>query len=493
MPEEPVPIHPIVRGAFQTMSSAYIGRFIHLSATLLLMHRLSSEAFGQVDFAISLLAMVVAVRNLGLHFALLHEHDRVDELAPTHLVLITGLGALGTVVAIGLSLFYVSEWHGETVASILLIFALFDLLRIATVTSEIQLRRDLAFGRLALSHVSGTVTAAMVAIAVGFLGGGIWALVFGHSVNSIGYVLVYCTLLRYYRPLPWKRLREFDATAARKLIRYGLWFWLGGIAQTLILQYDKLIVGTMISTEVLGFYGRAQFFAQMPTGAITHALLNVTGTVYARYQQHRIRLSAAYRRTLRLIVRTTMPISLLLIIEAPGLTRMFAGDDWLPMVPILRWLIVYSLCRPVLDDVHALLLGVGAPRSIAVFTSVQAGLLLIATPLLIHYFDLIGGLLSVNLAALIGVVLAFRYASRYVDVPWARALLPPLLSAGVAFAVRSALSSPISNLSALPAVAAGSTVLLLSYAATLLALERQTLLEEFQTLWTALRSKRESL
>ena len=155
------------------------------------------------------------------------------------------------------------------------------------------------------------------------------------------------------------------------MIRYGLWFWIGGIPKIFAQHYDKLIISLFFGLSLRGIYDAAHNFAQMPSGAISAVILRITLAVYARYQNNRDQLSAAYRRTARLILRTTVPISLVLALEANRWIHIFK-PDWAPAAPLLQWLIIYALCRPILDDVHALFYSVGSPKSIAKFASVQA-------------------------------------------------------------------------------------------------------------------------
>ncbi|MDP6776742.1 MAG: polysaccharide biosynthesis C-terminal domain-containing protein, partial [Candidatus Latescibacteria bacterium] len=202
----------------------------------------------------------------------------------------------------------------------------------------------------------------------------------------------------------------------------------------------------------------------------------------------RLKLSGAYRRTLRFVLRSAVPLSLLLVIEAPRLTRVLLGDEWMPMASILRWLVIFSLCRPVQDDVHSLLLGIGQPRRIVQFVAIQAGILFLAAPLLTRSLGVKGTALSMDVMAAVGIVLALRCASRYVDVPWIRSLAPPLLSAAAALVLRLTLSGPLARLPDLVGLLAGGAVFLVLYGAALLAMERRTLLDEFRTVWVSIRS-----
>ena len=325
---------------------------------------------------------------------------------------------------------------GRGVATALAVFAAFDLLRATALTAETQLRRDLEFGSLASAHALALILAAASGIALAFLGGGIWALILSHSVYGIGYVAVYSAMLWRRRSPLSLRLSDFRPEEARRMFGYGAWIWLGTLLQTFVLNFDRLVVEALLDLKTLGLYDRAHVFAQMPTGVITHALTGVMLTVFARYQEDREQLAGAFRRALRLIMRSAVPLSILLAIEIPALTRLVLPESWMPMASILRWLLLFSLCRPLLEVVHAMLRSIGDPRGSALFASVQAGLLLVAAPLLTRSHAIEGTAMAMNLAALAGTVVALHRSGRFVDVPWVRSMTPPVLAAAVAAGAR---------------------------------------------------------
>ena len=478
----------IARGAVHTLGSAYAGRFVNWIAVVVLTRELAPEDFGHVALAASLLAFVVSLRNFGLHNALLHQHERVHQLAPTHFLLNTALGALGTLAAIALAFLFVDGHYGRSVATALAVFAAFDLLRATAQTAETQLRRDLQFSFLAGAHALALIAAAVAGIAVVYLGGGFWALVLSHSVYGIGYVFVYCALVwRRGAPLRF-RLSDFNPAEGRRMFRYGAWIWVGGIFQTFLMNYDRVVADALLDVRTLGFYERAHVFAQLPTGALTHALIGVMVAVFARHHQDRQQLSGSFRRTVRWILRSAIPLSVLLAIEIPGITRLLLGETWLPMAPILRFLLLFSVCRPLLEAVQALLRSIGDPRGFAVLVSAQAAVLLISAPLLTGAMGIEGTALAMNLTALAGTVLALRRCTRYVDVPWVRSFVPPLLAAAAAAALRFLGDSFIDTFPDLTALVLGIAIFVLAYGAALLALERRSLLNEFRTLRKAFRN-----
>lgn len=494
-------VRRIVRGAVQMVGSVYFARIINWAAYILLLRRLAPADFGQITLAISILMVVTSLKRFGLHVALLHRYDDVERLETTHFLLNGGLAVLGAMAAIATALLlpqleYLfsllgSVTAGETpgvgpiVASALIIFAILDMLRSLVQTSETRLRTELQFGRLALAHASSTVIASIVAVTIAYLGGGTWALILGFSINSLTYVITYCGMIWQRLPPRWPRLRRWDRSGARDLLRYGIWFWAAGILQTLTLHFDRLIVGVMLGDKLLGIYAAAHLFAQIPTGAVTHMIQGVTGTVYARYQKDRERLSEAFYRTQRLIIRGTVPITLVLALEAPAIVALIKAE-WLPLVPVLRWLILYSLCRPALDDIYFLLYGVGKPRLITHFVSLQAGFLLVLAPLMTAHYSNTGAALAMDASALVGLLIAMRAVRSHVDISWVRVFGPPLLAGIAATAVRLALGEQIAALHPIPSLMAGAAVLGTCYAAILVALERRELAGELRSLWTAL-------
>ena len=155
----------------------------------------------------------------------------------------------------------------------------------------------------------------------------------------------------------------------------------------------------------------------------------------------------------------------------------------------MRWLLLYSLCRPLLETVLALLRSIGDTRGFAAFAAVQAGVLVVAAPLLTRSLGVEGTALSMSLAALVGTVLALRRSGRYAEVPWVRSFALPLLAAAAAAALRLWAGPYMEGLPDLLALVLGAAIFGTAYSAALLGLERRTLPNELRTLWRMLRKE----
>ena len=490
MTEVPSSANRIVRGALQTVGSVYVARLANWTANIILMRQLSAEDFGLAATALAIITLISVLRRFGLHFALIHRYDRVEDLVPTHFFLNAGLGAISTIMAVAISKLFLEDHYAPVIVSAVVVYSVADFFRNAVMTAEVQLRRDLRFGIMAGAHAAATVVASIVAVGAAYSGFGVWALVVGFFVNnSVAYVVVYVLALWSHKPPPLSRIGEFDIAGARALLRYGVWFWLGASMQALILHYDRLVVGSFFGENSLGIYVQAHLFAQIPTGAVSHTLMGVTGAVYARFQNDKDRLSAAFRRTQRLIVRAIVPITVILAMEGPELVTLLVGERWVELVPVLRWLILYSLCKPIIEDINALLFGIGETRVTAQVSVVQGICILVAAPLLTQIWGVRGTALGMDVMAGLGLLLATRAASRHVDISWTKTLVPPLVAVATAVVIRVQLSTIIGDFSMVISVLVGTIVLSLVYVGILLLLERAVLLDDLRSFMDAYRHK----
>ena len=497
----------IVSGALYTLGTTYLGRLVTLLAGLWLLPRLIDPAtWGGVVLGASLYLILISVKELGLGFALQHHQDRLDELAPTHFIfnLAVSTGVLGLVLllawgihsgAVGLARLTVLVRDAGTVgdhrvvAWTLFCFAGFNLLRSAAATSEVRLRAALEFRSLALAHMLSLVLSVGVALALAWQGYGVWALIAGGaahlSVHSPAYVGCTVAWIWKRQPQPLRGLR-WNSEHAGLLWRYGRLFWAGWVFSALALEYPRIVAGSLLGWEELGYYAIAFGWAQLPTGAVTQVLMGLTNPVYARYQHNRERLSLVFGKMLRFIVRAAALLALVFFLEAERLIPLISGPQWGPAVELLRWLVVYALCRPFLDDVQALLLAVGRPGTVARINGIVAAATLVGIPVLVVAWGLRGIAIGAGGGALLGAVVSLVWVRRHVDVPWRAAFLSPALSMAATLAAVSLLAdwAPPAGW---PALIARLAIEVVTYGAALLILEGRELWAEAVDLRRILR------
>jgi lipopolysaccharide exporter len=274
-------------------------------------------------------------------------------------------------------------------------------------------------------------------------------------------------------------------------LRYALVMSVGAVAITFLLQFDNFLVGTFVDIVVLGYYVHAYKVAQWPTGLVTHVVARASLPTYAKLQDDPVRLGKAFEMSLWLILTVAVPIALALFVSAPDFLRLLYGDKWLPSTPFLRFLVVYSVLRPLLDDTGALFTAIGRPQRITVVLVVGAvTLILVATPLTL-LFGALGTAVGVGVAFTVAIALTYTFVSQTIPVNLVRTFWPAAVASAASLAIYFTLAALV-DLNVLPlfirvifkgSVAAGAFTLII------ILLEGRAFFDRITYIWRLLTSR----
>ena len=466
-----------VRGTLLAAAGNVAVRAVGLAGALYLMARVPPRDFGVVEYAASLLAIWGSLGDWGFSLGAIHRQERVDETFSTCLVLRLALAA-GVLAVLGAGA-AVLEGTGALRTRLDVLAALGGAV-VVDAAGDVwaaRLRKALRFGRLTVVDVVAVVVATAVGVALAAGGLGRWALVGNRASHS----LVRAVGLRAATLEP-TRLR-FVAADARWLLRYGLPLWLGGLATAWVLKFDDLVVGQMEGELTLGHYGRAYALALVPLGLVSAVLTRVSFPLYARLQADRARLSEAFRLATGATLRLTAPLALGMALAIGDLLAVLGWEQWTPMVPLFRWLLVYAALRPLMDDAGSLLAAVGQTRVAGHTLLGEAAALLVLCPLLTWQLGAEGAAVSVGLVVVGGLAVWYiRYLPRHLAVAYRSILLWPLVSVGLG----TAAGAGVAAWARLGVGLAGGVVKLLTlsvvYAVALLALDGRQTVADLRTL-----------
>jgi O-antigen/teichoic acid export membrane protein len=455
-----------VRGTLAAGLSNVVTRVVAFATGLYLMATVDARAFGLVDYAVALLAILGSAGNFGFAQAAIHRRERVAETFATFLLLRVGLLVAVLMLLPVAALAAPGLIVGRTHAGALAVLAGAQVLEGAAEAMAARLSRDLRFARLMVADIAGVAVGAAAGITLAALDFGLWALV----VYRASHVAARAVGLAVVGVEP-VRLR-FHREDAAWLLRFGFPLWLGGLATTWVLKYDDLVVGWLTDAKTLGHYGRAYAFALVPVAVVTGVLTRVSFPLYARLQGDRPRLSEAFRLVSGTTLRLAAPTAVAIAVALPDLLAVLGWTArWGPMVPLYRWLLVYTLVRPLLDDAGGLLTAVGRPRVTGRTLLAQAAALVVLCPVLTRWRGAEGAALSVGVVVLAALGIYYvAFLRRLVDVPWRRMVAWPLLSLAVASAAAIGVGAAgwrqpgwapgLAKLTALAVVYAGGMLLL---------------------------------
>jgi O-antigen/teichoic acid export membrane protein len=130
-------------------------------------------------------------------------------------------------------------------------------------TALFTLNRHIAVGELAIFELGGQIISIAVMIVWAWCSRSIWAIVAGGLVSDV-VRMVWSHRLNSGAPNRF----VWDREAAKSIFSFGKWIFLSTAVTFLADQADRIILGKLISFEVLGVYGIAFTLSDMPRNVL---------------------------------------------------------------------------------------------------------------------------------------------------------------------------------------------------------------------------------
>lgn len=289
----------------------------------------------------------------------------------------------------------------------------------------IYFQKELEFNKQFIYQLSGTLADFIVAISAAFILRSIWALVFGVLAGE----LVRCIVS--YRIHPYRPHLNPDLKKAKELFGFGKWILGSSILIFIGAYLDNISVGRLLGATALGFYQMAYRISNMPATEITYVIANVAFPVYSKIKEDRLRLQQAYFRTMRLTVAISIPIAIVIVSLATDFTRIFLGEKWMPMVPVMQLLAVAGLIKSIISTGSPLFIGSGYPNFEFYMQLIRGLIIIIAIYPLTVFMGISGAALCVILSIVGMFIIWYALSKNIIKASWNKyinILWPPLFS-----------------------------------------------------------------
>jgi O-antigen/teichoic acid export membrane protein len=321
--------HRTVAGVAWISAFQVARQVLQIISVSILARRVPPTAYGLMAMAVLVTNFLESIRDAGTGQALIREPEVSDELAASVTWLNLALGGAVSLVVIALSWPTAKFFHQPQLATILPVLALPFFLGALLIVPRAILARDMAFRELALAQTVGVVGATLVAIVIALAGGKVWSLVFATLANS----LIVTFAIGFFSPFRLKAV--FRWSAVRHIISFGM-----NLSGYQVLNYvsrnaDNLLVGKFLGASPLGFYQMAYTLMTYPITNFTAVIGQVVYPALAKFHDDHERFRSAYLRTCRVIGSATFPLMLGLAVTAVPFVRVFLGERWMPVAPLL--------------------------------------------------------------------------------------------------------------------------------------------------------------
>lgn len=416
----------LISGMFWVTLSMTLIRGARYLAFFIIAGLISPADFGDFTELTVVVVAMMLLQGFGLGHALIFRKENVEEASDTILFLLLAFGLL----------FLLAGWFGAPLIggfyrndNLVSPFRVYMLMAFLRATQAVPLRlfeKDLDFRKKFRPGLVGSVAYTVVTVALALRGAGLWALVMGEVIGTLGEMIT-CWIISPYRPR-WR----FNRTLAIQDLRFG-WAVLGGTILILLFQsIDRVTISTFLDSSRLGYYAFAFTIASLPEVYFVRAVNTVLLPSYTRPGlDHEKRRALFFRAT-----AYCLAMGILFVIGVLFFSRFFLqaayGEKWLPAVGPLYVLVFFGFFRALAAVSQDLMVGLGRPELHRMLNGIR-----VIPALLFVYWGIrsggIGGVAMVmTISTFISFVAGWGILIRLIDTSvgdFRRHLSGPLLAA----------------------------------------------------------------
>lgn len=354
-------------------------------------------------------------------------------------------------------------------------------------TLVVLMRRDMAFGRVALVNVAGAASNLVAVSLLAVLGFEYLSLVWGMLAASVVSSLAACLL----RPSFWAFRPAFTNWAA--ILRFGGYSSATTLINTAYQLLPQMALGRILGFDAVAFFSRAAMLCQLPERGVVSAIQPVVLPALSTRARAGADMRKPYLHGIALMTVAHWPFLGGLAVMAEPAVRILLGDQWLAAVPLVQILSIAYLALAPAFLTYPLLVSLGRVRDTLCLTLVSVPLSMVVV-IGSAQFGLTAMSASFLVLAPLQMYLAFRFIRRQVPFSWpdlARAIWRSAvvtLGSTCACAFGVALAGDAAHRPALTLLV-GSIAAAAGWAGSLV-IVRHPMREEIGVVWSAARALR---
>lgn len=198
-------------------------------------------------------------------------------------------------------------------------------------TSTSLLRRRLEFKSIAIIQIASYIIGyVFVGVTLGYLGYGVWSLVYASICQSVILTVVSYFFARHTLALlfNWKYYKPLFAFGSKMSVLNFIDF-IGA-------ELDTLLIGRFLGQASLGLYNRAFLLIRQPVSLIVGTISKVLFPALSRIQSETKKLKKVYLFSISAVVLIVFPISAGISFASEQIVLFMLGDKWEAAIPILQ-------------------------------------------------------------------------------------------------------------------------------------------------------------
>ena len=235
-----------------------------------------------------------------------------------------------------------------------------------------QLRKRLKFRSIAQVTLMATIFSVIVAIAMAYMGYGIWSLVAQQIVLSI------VTTTLYWVYSPWRPSVVFSWVSFKELFGFGSFIFLSSLINAFCNNLNGLLIGKFFNASSMGYFTQSKKLEDVFSSSIEAVVGQVTYPVLVEVKDRYDELRRMLVQFNSLLLYIVAPLMLLLNLLATPVVTLLFGVKWLPSAPYLEILAFQGIAISVMNVNYNAVASIGRSKTLFISTLVKRGFTIVA-------------------------------------------------------------------------------------------------------------------
>lgn len=308
--------------------------------------------FGIFAIASLVLAFNEIITETGINAFLIQEREEIKKYLDTAWMISIVRGLLISILVAVFSVPISRFFNNPESSRIILVISIIPLFRGFINPAIIKFQKEIEFNKEFYLRLGVFTVDAFVSVFLAFTYRSAISLVLGMLAGVLFEMIMSFALVK-----PTPKLSP-DLSKARKVIKRGKWITISGILNYIYKQGDDIVVGRVLSTQILGIYQLAYKISTMPITEIGAVFYTVTFPVFVKIRDDKERLKKAYLKLVYAVSLVTIPFGLFLYLFAETVIRIVLGNEWLSAVPAIKVLSIYGVIRAISGTSSTLFLAI---------------------------------------------------------------------------------------------------------------------------------------
>ena len=416
-------------GIYWSVFDSFFLKGLLFVVQLILAKKLGPSVFGMMGMITIIINLGSLIIDSGLGASLIRTED-ADEgdyntVFYTNLLFAILLYGIFYLLAPLFALFY----QEPQLIAIIRIYSLGFIISSMNLVQLAQLNKKMAFKKIALFNIAGTIAGIVIGLLMCYNGYGIWSLVYLYlGTQSV-------STLIYYAFSKWRPQLLFSKTKFKHHLNFGLKLVCSGILDIFFKNIYFVIIGRFFPVKMLGYYERANTYNQYPVSTLSGIISTVSYPLLASIKNDSERVAEVYRLILKSSFFVTAPVMVCLAALAPELFSFVLGTQWMPAVPFFQIICISSILYP-LQVFNVNILKVYGQSGLFLKLEIIKKVFLLVTVVVTYPFGIYVFVGSSIINAIIGYLLNSHYCGKFINYKTKEQimdLMPTLICCAVLF------------------------------------------------------------